>query len=195
MRLISGKETIMTNEMNLLLAFIDAVGYDVKESNGEYSVTKRPKAASVPRETSKNEYTDEFEMLWADYPKRIGKSSKVDAYKAYNARLKEAKPETNEHLLMITGMDRYSEFLKAIGNNNTEFVMMASTFLGASKNYMQEWAKPAIRADIIKLPTMDDDLLSFATKHGLSQARAGEKYPEWRKRLSAELSILNNREG
>jgi len=181
----------MSKEMNLLLAFIDAVGYDVKESGGNYTVNKRPKPAPVARTSQGLDYNEGFEILWSLYPKRLGNNSKSDALRAYNARIKEAKRLTDEHKLMLLGVNRYADFLDATGSIGTEFVMMASTFLGPSKKYMQDWEKPAIRADVIKLPGMDADLSSFAAQHALSSARAGENYPEYRKRLSAELSALN----
>lgn len=83
----------------------------------------------------KNAYPDEFEQVWAIYPKRAGGNSKADACKAWSARVNSGS--TTQELL--DGTQRYADFVKATGKLNTEYVKQAATFFGPSKHYEEAW--------------------------------------------------------
>ena len=83
----------------------------------------------------KNAYSDDFEQVWAIYPKRAGGNSKADACKAWNARVNSGA--TVQELL--DGTQRYADFVRATGKLNTEYVKQAATFFGPSKHYEEAW--------------------------------------------------------
>jgi len=86
-----------------------------------------------------NNYTEEFERLWVQYPKRAGGNPKPKAFKAFTARLKE-KVDYSE---LEAGLRRYSEFCKQTGILNTPYVMQASTFFSANtESWTEEWEIP-----------------------------------------------------
>lgn len=81
---------------------------------------------------------DQFEMVWAGYPKRAGSNPKDKARKALNARILEG-----DSLEIITGgVSRYSQHCQMTGKINTEFIMQAARFFGPSKEYLTEWEIP-----------------------------------------------------
>lgn len=107
-----------------------------------------PPEAHVPDDgdtpPKKNAYPDEFEQVWAIYPKRAGGNSKVDACKAWNARVNSGATAQE----LIDGTQRYADFVKATGKLNTEYVKQAATFFGPSKHYEEVWeitAPPGMR--------------------------------------------------
>lgn len=79
-----------------------------------------------------------FEILWKTLPRRAGNNPKRAAEKAFRARLSE------KHTLqeMLDGAGRYAKFVRATGKEGTEYVMRASTFLGADKPFQQPWTPP-----------------------------------------------------
>lgn len=83
----------------------------------------------------KKNYTEDFEKAWEIYPKRIGGNSKSDAFKAWNARIKDGVTAQE----MIDGTQRYANFAEGTGKINTEFVKQAATFYGPSKHYEEGW--------------------------------------------------------
>jgi uncharacterized protein YdaU (DUF1376 family) len=82
---------------------------------------------------------DGFEILWKTYPRRAGNNPKRAAERAYRARLIE-KHTARE---ILDGAARYAKFVAATGKLGTEYVMRASTFLGADKPFLQAWTPPA----------------------------------------------------
>lgn len=81
---------------------------------------------------------DGFEILWRTYPRRAGNNPKARAEKAYRARI--AEKHTPQELL--DGAARYAKFIRTTGKEGTEFVLMAATFLGTDKPFLQPWAAP-----------------------------------------------------
>ncbi|MGQ9451774.1 hypothetical protein ACP4QI_009845 [Leclercia sp. TB492] len=98
-----------------------------------------PPESDVPADGNalpkKNAYSDDFEQVWAIYPKRAGGNSKADACKAWNARVNSGA--TVQELL--DGTQRYADFVRATGKFNTEYVKQAATFFGPSKHYEEAW--------------------------------------------------------
>ncbi|MEB7500027.1 hypothetical protein NGC23_07465 [Leclercia pneumoniae] len=108
-----------------------------ENTSGHGSAT--PPESDVPADGNappkKNAYPDDFEQVWAIYPKRAGGNSKADAYKAWNARVNSGA--TVQELL--DGTQRYADFVRATGKLNTEYVKQAATFFGPSKHYEEAW--------------------------------------------------------
>jgi hypothetical protein len=97
-------------------------------------------------EKGREPYTPEFESAWMDYPKRAGTNSKVDAFKSWLARCREAgDTETGTKVIsaMTQGVARYALFCTATGKLGTETVMTAERFFGRSKHYLSEYEIPA----------------------------------------------------
>lgn len=78
----------------------------------------------APSEKPKSSYPEEFELAWREYPKRAGGNSKVDAFKAWTARIKSGATAQE----LTDGVRRYADYVTAAGKLNTEYVKQASTF-------------------------------------------------------------------
>ncbi len=183
----------MNNELRLLAAFIEAQGYIIKQEPlpnkpGEY-IFKVIKKTVGKRSSTDKTYTDDFMAAWSPYPKRAGNNSKIDAFKSFNARLKEGEDAQD----MISGINRYAAYINATGKLKTEYVMMAATFFGPSKHYLQEWTLPKGDKMLLKLPYLNEELDKFALEHRLRKPGAGQTYPEYRKSLQLQVDAINNR--
>lgn len=84
----------------------------------------------------KKTYPDEFELVWSIYPKRAGGNSKSDAFKAWNARIKDGTAAEE----IYSGVERYAAFVKFEGNLNTQYVKQAKTFFGPGMHFKEPWA-------------------------------------------------------
>lgn len=84
----------------------------------------------------KKAYPDEFELVWSIYPKRAGGNSKSDAFKAWNARIRDGTAAEE----IYSGVERYGAFVKFEGNLNTQFVKQAKTFFGPGMHFSEPWA-------------------------------------------------------
>jgi len=99
------------------------------EAEKEAEVEKK----APPRSRSAWAYTPEFEAAWGAYPKRPG-DSKVDAFKAWNARLKAGA--TAE--AMTEGAKRYAAYCVA-EQTEPRFIKQAATFFGPSNHFAADW--------------------------------------------------------
>lgn len=90
----------------------------------------------APAGKPKSSYSEEFELVWKEYPKRAGGNSKADAFKAWTARIKSGAPVQE----LTDGVRRYAGYVAAAGKLNTEYVKQASTFFGPSKHYEEQWS-------------------------------------------------------
>lgn len=80
-------------------------------------------------------YPDEFEQVWSVYPKRAGGNSKSDAFKAWNARIRDGTTTAE----ILSGVERYAAFVKAEGILNTQYVKQAKTFFGPGMHFREPW--------------------------------------------------------
>ncbi|WP_418131418.1 hypothetical protein [Variovorax sp. 278MFTsu5.1] len=78
-------------------------------------------------------YTEEFEHAWSVYPRRPG-DSKADAFKAWNARLKEGATAAE----MAAGAGRYAAFCTT-QRTDPRYIKQAATFFGPGLHYASEW--------------------------------------------------------
>lgn len=81
-------------------------------------------------------YPNEFEQVWSVYPKRAGGNSKSDAFKAWNARIRDGTTTAE----IFAGVVRYAAFVKAEGILNTQYVKQAKTFFGPGMHFSEPWA-------------------------------------------------------
>lgn len=103
-----------------------------------------------------------FDEIKNVYPKRGGGQNWKDAEKRYNARIREG--HTHEEIL--AGCERYASFIQITGKANTEFVKMASTFLGDNKSFLEPWTPPAEVKDVRQLSAVDRVRLACNTERG-----------------------------
>jgi hypothetical protein len=108
--------------------------------------TPKPNPSATP-------YPDDFEAAWSAYPKRAGGNPKKSAFKAWSARRKQGVPAET----MQAGVERYAQFIRAKGDERTEFVMQAQRFFGPNAEYDNDWLPPAART-----PQRQDGRMGFA---------------------------------
>ena len=154
-----------------------------EESRVERSTT----AHARKRANAKNGYSKEFEQAWGLYPKRSGGNPKNRAYKAWCARIK-AGASVEE---IIEGVGRYSRYCEKTGKINTELVKQAATFFGPDESYLEDWVVSGAQLQTSKppwarLPQNDDDLWSWAKKHGYSSPGT-LTYSQYRSKLNGEI--------
>lgn len=109
-------------------------GKDSLGSSGDAPKEKKPKAV-------KPVYSPEFEEAWTEYPKRAGGNSKVDAYRAWCARVKAGATPAE----LLAGTQRYTLYCFAEGKIGTSFVKQAATFYGPGFHFLEAWT-PAPKA-------------------------------------------------
>lgn len=76
------------------------------------------------------------------YPRRAGSQNWPGAASAIRARLREGSTWNQ----ILDGAKRYDEFCRATNKAGSEYVMMASTFVGPSKYYLEEWQPPPTKS-------------------------------------------------
>ncbi|GIW55366.1 MAG: hypothetical protein KatS3mg082_1770 [Nitrospiraceae bacterium] len=92
--------------------------------------------ASSPKKAQ--QYSPDFELAWASYPRRSGGNPKPRAWKAWRARLAEGHaPEA-----IIAGVKRYAAYIRATGKEGTEYVKQAATFFGPDRAFLEDWRPP-----------------------------------------------------
>jgi len=104
-------------------------------SRAEQSRTEQNRASPPPEVDL---IADEFEQIWAAYPKRAGGDPKSDALKAFRSRRKEG--HTLE--VILGGTQRYAKFCEHTGKLRTEVVKMAKSFLGPSLHFLETFDLP-----------------------------------------------------
>ena len=173
----------MTDEMKLLRAFIEAAGYEIEETRKldswddpyiDYKVTKKAKKS---RQAKADGYTPEFLDCWCAYP-NVANNSKHAAFRAFQQRVNEGVKW--EYLLAQT--KAYFEYCKATGCK----ILHASTFYGPDKRYEADFTIPT-SVSKLTLRRNNDDLIPFAKENKLPGPNLNEQWPQYRKRLEAEI--------
>lgn len=103
----------------------------------------------------------EFDEVRQAYPKRGGGNNWADAEKAYRKRISEG----HTHAEIIAGIRRYAEFNDAAGKTGTEYVKMASTFLGPNKSFLEPWTAPRAPPDTRQLSAVERVRLANGAKN------------------------------
>jgi len=127
-----------------------------------------------------NRVTDDFEVLWKQYPKRSGSNPRKAALQAYSARRKEGV----RHKDIAAGLKRYAAWVTATGKLETETVMQAKRFFGPGLEWENPWAVTTTQ-DVFKIP--DNRLVQFASEKGLPDSKPGESFDDWRRRLAGAM--------
>lgn len=96
------------------------------------TISNRSTAANAAK---RDEYPEDFEQAFGDYPKREGDNPKKQAFQAWNARSKEG--HGSEELRQ--GVGRYKAYLQARGEIGTTYVMQAKRFFGPDKPFLNPW--------------------------------------------------------
>lgn len=96
------------------------------------------KPAGKKTAKKKNSYPEDFEFAWCIYPKRAGGNSKTEAFKAWNARIRDGTTAAE----LIAGVKRYAAFCEATSKTGTEYIKQAATFFGPGKHYAETWEAP-----------------------------------------------------
>ncbi|BCA91914.1 replication protein [Vreelandella aquamarina] len=122
------------------------------ESSASDELELTPPDAPKPK-PSATPYPDDFEAAWSAYPKRAGGNPKKSAFKAWSARRKQGVPAAT----MQAGVERYAKYIRAKGDERTEFVMQAQRFFGPNAEYDNDWLPPAART-----PQRQDGRMGFA---------------------------------
>lgn len=147
---------------------LNAGATNVQLTNNQEPLTKEIKNTCPLDADGGVEYTDEFNAIWAVYPKRPNQN-KRKAFKAYKARINAGVT----HQMLMQGVVRYANYAR---NMQTEprFIKACETFLGPDNHFLLDWhahraavpaAKPLSKADQTAL------WLSMATG-GLNQANS-----------------------
>ena len=144
---------------------------------------KKPK----PRASKQVEYPQEFEDVWAAYPRRVGSNPKKKALGAWFARGDAAtfcdgdpdEYEMAERFAMEMGVIAYCQFCDATVEDK-RFVMQASTFLGPEQHYRCDWTIPTAPDNV---PRENSELVSWANEKGYRGAYPNESFADYRKAL------------
>ena len=139
-------------------------------------------------------YTEEFNEMWANYPKRAGGNPKKPAFEQYLKRLKDGYT----HEEMREGTLKYLAFCEATKKVNTEYVMQAKTFYGPSENFLEDYPIPDMpqeKPSWARIPFNNDDLWPWAQTHGYP-GPGSLTYDRYRSLLQREVEKrLTQRQG
>lgn len=93
--------------------------------------------------TKKESVPIEFEDLKRIYPKRGGEQGWAEALRRCNAHLKRGVLWEE----ILAGAQRYAIYIRAIGDEGTQFVKTAAVFCGPDKHFMGEFPLPISKAE------------------------------------------------
>jgi hypothetical protein len=97
---------------------------------------ERKRNGTAPAAEKAIDVADEhFARAWKLYPKRAGSNSKADALRQWTARRKAGVSPDD----MIAGVERYAAFMRAKGDEGTEFVKQAATFFGRGEHWKEPY--------------------------------------------------------
>ena len=109
----------------------------LRESKGrEGNTTAHPKPAPPSQPI-------EFLDLKLAYPARAGDQGWRKALRAAHARIEEGY----SWIEILEGAKRYAAYVRSTGNEGTEFVKQAATFLGPDLFFQQPWDPPRTKAE------------------------------------------------
>lgn len=86
----------------------------------------------------------EFDDVQRAYPKRAGGQRWGDARKAYDRAI--GKGASHDEIL--AGVRRYADFIRTKGDEGTQFVQQAATFLGANEGWREPWLPPVVKREL-----------------------------------------------
>lgn len=122
---------------------------DIYDSSGDESLAKSP-----PPKKSSPDYSEEFEWIWQNRPRRSGPDPKKKAFQACNARIKQGATWRE----LAEGMKRYAKHCDEAGKLNTQYTMQMATFFGPDEIFRTEdfGTDQRGRLSSVKGPDWDD---------------------------------------
>jgi hypothetical protein len=129
------------------------------------------------KDNEKKIISEQLRKIRDAFPDRPGQSW-ADAEKALAARLREGVAFED----ILAGVKKYAEYCEA---NKTEprFIKHAKTFLGPGEHWLADWGVDE-HARVRQMT--DQEFQRHAQGQGLSPARPGETFSEWRTRVGGE---------
>lgn len=110
-------------------------GVQASVASGATAIAPEP---SSKHQKNRQEYAHAFEEAWELYPERAGNDPKPDAYKQWQARLRDGHTEQE----LLQGVRRFRAYCDAKGDTGTQFVMQARKFFGEGKPFAADWKLP-----------------------------------------------------
>lgn len=153
-----------------------AVGRADIESNGECNAETVTSALPRKEKKRKEQNTNtnpadavasDFDIFWKIFPKRPG-ASKVDAMKAFKARIKGGITADE----ILNGTKRYADYCQKTGID-PQFIKHPATFLGSGLHFMADWFAPDPKPTNSAAPAFFDQVA--ATKKLLESYDKTEK--------------------
>jgi hypothetical protein len=86
-----------------------------------------------------NNYDGSFDRFWERYPKRDGGNPRKAARYAWDARVRDGADPGE----LVLAAERYAAWAKREGKVGTRYVMRASTFLGPSEHWREDYSPPS----------------------------------------------------
>ncbi|MDO8728613.1 MAG: plasmid replication initiator TrfA [bacterium] len=129
------KSTVKKAEASVNISDASVTGFDLLGDPilGECTENKKRLATGI--------YPQQFEDVWAIYPKRAGDNPKGAAYSQWNKRVQAGlngdTPDT-----ILNGVHRYIKFCQSTDKVGTEYVLQGQTFFGANRRFADEWKLP-----------------------------------------------------
>ena len=104
---------------------------------------KKKEALSFLKGLAKDKsYSDEFLEFWEAYPERAGNTAKSVAYEAYKKLMNMG---VISHEELMDNVRSYREYCNRNHLLNTNYVKMASTYLGRQRGYECDWSKQDLK--------------------------------------------------
>lgn len=141
------------NGIETLSKPIPDINTDINTDHNNIPVGSRSGSGSAIR----NDYPKSFEAFWETYPR---KDKKIEAYKLYQARLKDGYSAEE----LLTAARAYAEVCR---KNRTvkQYIMQAKTFLSANlafTDYLKKSVAAAPAESVAKKAPDDDEMEQFA---------------------------------
>lgn len=108
----------------------DSIRHDKQKAS---SPNQGVEASETDMKPARLAYPLDFERAWSQYP-RTRNVSKKDAFKAWNARLREGVKAS----ALIAGVERYARFVAA-KKVEERYIKLPATFFGPGEHYLCDW--------------------------------------------------------
>lgn len=128
-------------------------------------------------------YPHEFECQWALYPKRIGGNPKKPAFLAWQARVNDGASLEE----LGAAVERYAAYIRAIGKEGTEFVLMAQTFFGPNERWKEDFTPPAAGSQTANLEAARKWWKAYCDEYPTDNSSGNFEYLARRLEVSVEV--------
>lgn len=125
-------------------------------------------------------YPDDFEAVWAVYPKRPGMNKK-NTYKQWCLRLKQGCTVSQ----MLNGAKSYAEYCQATDTAG-QYIKQPESFFGPSEHFDSDWTYEAPKP-VAAWWSSESAMAIKAAEVGV-KSRPGESIVEYRARIEAAIA-------